>query len=124
MALTFHEISSIVKQITYKDWEFRVIEKGDGFLLQVRFMAPDSDKPGSEPVLQGCRKWYVSSHATKNEVVRTAFKAVMAAVEHEACEAFLYKYVAIFNPHFDPDTVVSAINFDEITTQAREAQIL
>lgn len=101
--MTFDEIKAIVGQCSYLDWEFRVLEKGDGFLVQVRFHAPDSFKPGAEPTLQSCRKWYVSSHASKDEVVRTCWKAIEAAVLHEAQEAFKYRGVPIYNPHLDPD---------------------
>jgi hypothetical protein len=105
--MTLNEIESILKDVSYRDWEFRVVEKGDGFLLQVRFMAPDSDHPGSEPTLQSCRKWYVSSHAVKAEIVRTAWKAVEAAVLHEAQEGFRYKGQVIYNPHLDPDQLAA-----------------
>ena len=106
--LTPLDITEIVSKLSYRDWNFRVLEKGDGFLLQIQFMAPDSESPNGEPKLQSCRKWYVSQYATKNEVIRTAWKAVMAAVEHEAAEAFLYRGKAVFNPHVDFDAVVDA----------------
>ena len=106
--MTKSELEDILKDVTYRDWQFVVQEKGDGFLMQIRFMAPDATKPGSPPVLQTCRKWYVSSFACKAEVVRTAYKAVEAAVLHEAQEEFLYRGSAIYNPHLDPDTLTGA----------------
>lgn len=101
--LKLEEIVAIVKEIKFLDWKFFIMEKGDGFLLQIKFFAADSTQPGAEPVLQSCRKWYISSHSVKAEVVRTAWKAVEAAVLHEAQEEFKYRGVAIFNPHLDPD---------------------
>ncbi len=52
---------------------------------------------------QRSRKWRLSEHMTRSEVVQTALKAVLTAVEHEAREKFLYRGRAIFGPHFDVD---------------------
>lgn len=101
--MTLGEIQEIIKRISYRDWEFRVMPKGDGFLLQIRFMAKDSTGNDPELKLQSCRKWYLSSHSVRAEIVRTAWKAVEAAVLHEAQEEFLYRGSAIYNPHLDPD---------------------
>nr|QYA18456.1 hypothetical protein KOM_12_187 [Clandestinovirus] len=45
------------------------------------------------------RKWYLSSHMTDDEVVKTAWCAVEAAVKHEAMEGFTYAGKIVFNPH-------------------------
>jgi len=103
---TLAGVQAIIANITFRDYEWVVLEKGDGFLLQATFYAPDSET--GAPALQKCRKWYVSSHATTNEVIRTAWKAILAAIEHEAAEDFLYKGVTVFNPHVDFDAVVEA----------------
>lgn len=52
------------------------------------------------------RKWYISPHMTDGEIVQTVFKALMTAVEHETREQFLFKGVAIFDPHIDLDKLV------------------
>jgi hypothetical protein len=44
-----------------------------------------------------------------NEIVTTAFKAVMTAMEHEVRESFKYRDVAIYNPHLDPDSLVDFV---------------
>lgn len=49
------------------------------------------------------RKWRISKHATKSEVVQTVFKAYLTWVEHEARENFRWRGQAIFSPHFDVD---------------------
>lgn len=51
------------------------------------------------------RKWRISAHATKSEVVQTMFMAYLAWLEHEAREAFTYRFQAIFGPHFDVDAL-------------------
>lgn len=51
----------------------------------------------------------LSPYMCPNEIVTTAFKAVMTAMEHEVRESFRYKDVAIFNPHLDPDALVDFV---------------
>ena len=55
--------------------------------------------PPREMHLYRGRKWRVSTHSTKREVVGTAFAAILAAMEHEMREAFTYQGAAIFGPH-------------------------
>jgi hypothetical protein len=94
----------ILEKITYKPgWKFRLLKKGDGFLLQVVFSAPCTVTGAMQE--QRGRKWYVSSHACVGEFVRTAFKAIEAAEMHELQENFRYRGEAIFDPHRDPDTL-------------------
>lgn len=52
------------------------------------------------------RKWRLSYHMTATELVNTAFKAYLAALEHEYREQFLYRGTAIYNPHRDVDALV------------------
>lgn len=47
---------------------------------------------------------------TRSEVVQTALKAVLAAVEHEAREFFTYNGRAIFGPHYDVDALWKIAN--------------
>lgn len=97
--LTALDIEAIVAQVRYKDWQFRVCERAGALYLQVHFIAPDADT--SEPTLQHGRKWLLSPHMTRSDVVSTALKAVLAAEEHEAREQFLYRGVAVYGPHID-----------------------
>lgn len=53
------------------------------------------------------RKWYISSHMCKSELVQTAFKAVMTFYEHEIRENFTYKGKRVFGPHFDVEELVA-----------------
>lgn len=52
------------------------------------------------------RKWVLSKWMTDGEVVQTVFMALLAAIEHEAREAFLYKGYAVLDPHYDIDKLV------------------
>ena len=86
---------SIIADITFPNWTFVLEERDPGFLLYARFSAMEGQ--------QTTRKWYISPWATKSELVQTALKLVITALEHEAREQFRYKDVAVFGPHFDVD---------------------
>lgn len=83
------KMREIVKNIEYKDWRIRVEEnKNTGYyFLQVIFDAPDNYTGVMEE--QHCRKWQLSTHMVPSEVVRTAYKAILAAEEHEVGEHLL-----------------------------------
>jgi hypothetical protein len=74
------------------------------YFLQAEFHAPCADT--GKLTLQKSRKWYLSEHMTESEVVQTAFKCVLTAIEHEAREQFKYKGQAIFGPHFNVNDLV------------------
>lgn len=88
--MTHAQLITVVAGIRYLGWHFALREMGDGYYLQVQFMAPDEQRG---------RKWYISKHATEAEVLQTALLAVLTAVEHEAREAFTYMGKAVFGPH-------------------------
>lgn len=83
--------------VKYLDWTFYVGSKGPSMYLQVSFDINGKHWTG--------RKWLLSEHMTKSEIIQTAFKAVLTAVEHETREMFTYKGKAIFGPHFDVDVL-------------------
>lgn len=93
--------------VSFRDWTFRIGRDGHGaaggirFFLQVRATSPCSVT--GEPYAWGGRKWFLSSHMTRSEIIQTALMAVLAAVEHEAREDFKYQGRAIFGPHYDVD---------------------
>lgn len=97
--MTEDQIKSILFNIEYKDWLFNTGKQGNGYYIQVAFTEDGKDWTG--------RKWYISTHATKSEVVQTALKAVLTAEEHESREKFLYYGKAIFGPHFSVDALLS-----------------
>lgn len=59
-----------------------------------------------QPMDWKSRKWPLSIHMTDGEIVQTAFKAVMTALEHEAREMFTYRGVTVFDPHYDIEKLV------------------
>ncbi len=113
--LNLNEIVEIVSQITYKDWIFYVNEKNGVPYLQIQFY--DICSISKKKEIQKCRKWQLSYHMVRSEVVRTAYKALLAAVEHEAAENFKYKGARIFNPHFDLDNMVDFCKKENISVR-------
>lgn len=108
---------SILSDVKYKDWAFhvevrsRVVDAAKGlyasdYYMQVRF--PDADLVTGEVETQHGRKWILSEHMKKSEVVTTAFKAIITAEEHEIREKFRYRGRMIFGPHIDVDALHDA----------------
>jgi hypothetical protein len=85
-------------------WRIIVAPDENRVYLQVGFM--DTDNYSGEFSEQRGRKWMLSQHMTKSEIVATALKAYLTAMEHEARETFRYRGKAIFGPHFDVDALV------------------
>lgn len=93
-----------VADLEYKDWQFRVEKDGIGlWFLQARFVERDVIS-GQRDIVTG-RKWRMSMHMTKSEIVQTALKAVLTAEEHEARERFRFRGRAIFGPHLNIETL-------------------
>jgi hypothetical protein len=103
VSLTTEQARLILDDVAFQDWTFLFASCGTdaGWWLQVQFAA--FDPTAGDVAWQKGRKWYVSCHATPSELVQTAFKAVMTAMEHEVRESFYYRNAAIFGPHFDVD---------------------
>ena len=91
------KVVTVLVRIKYKHWQFQLGVMENGCFLQVRFQEGDD-------VWRG-RKWYISSHACRSEIVQTALLAVLLAEEHEAREKFLYKGKAVFGTHKDVDSL-------------------
>jgi hypothetical protein len=104
--MNLSEIQEIVSKIKFGKWVFHVKVGHGGMHLQAEFAARDACFTDRSAIyLQTTRKWLISPYMTKSEVVQTAFKCVLTAVEHETREFFLYRNKAIFGPHFDVDAL-------------------
>ncbi len=98
-------------EVQYKDWRFNMTREGGELYLQVAFVHEGAEWKG--------RKWRLSQHMKKSEIVQTALKAVLTAEEHEAREQFLYKGKAVFGPHIDVDALWEVCE----TLDARDAAL-
>ncbi len=88
-------------------FKFRVMSKGDGFLIQLKGYIKDNET-GMFSWQKG-GKHYLSSHVVKDEVVNKAWKACFDFVIHEAREAFYYKKQTIYHPHFLVDELATFV---------------
>jgi len=92
-------IENIISQIRFPNRKFRLIEKGDGYLLQLFYDEPDIDT--GHIMTHFTRKWYISPYMTESEIVEAAFSACKRSMEHYTCEHFLYKGRRVYSPHFN-----------------------
>ena len=76
MTYTVQEIRAIVAECRFEDWDIEVRMDGTRPYLQVH-VANGRDAETGLPMEWTGRKWMLSPHMCKNEIVATAFKAVM-----------------------------------------------
>lgn len=122
--MTREDIIEILKEITLEgpmlNWEIKVfpeMRSANSYeipYLQVQFTTPEGRQYG--------RKWRLSPHMTKSEIVLTAFKAVETAMEHEVREAFRYRDRRIFGPHIDVDELWKVSRNVDIREEMRMAR--
>jgi len=94
----YERFRTITDDIEFHSWSIGILMRDRNFFLRVGFWAEDATKAGARKYWTG-RKWLLSEHMTDSEVVGTAFKAVMTAVEHETREFFKFQGGAVFGPH-------------------------
>lgn len=111
--LTRDGIEKILSRIQFQDRKFLLLEKGDGFLIQMSYMEPDVDVPGSPPVEQKTRKWYVSPFMSESEIVETCWAAVCRSQLHIASEYFQYKGRRVYSQHFDVNVRITMCDVGE-----------
>ena len=116
--MTLDEVKTIVFDCRYLiGWDILVKLDNDRPYLQIS--VDDTDNFTGLPLRWTGRKWVLSYHMCKNEIVNTAYKAIETDVMHELRENFLYKNTAIFNPHIDPDKLVDFVNILIISMNER-----
>lgn len=111
--MNYSEIKGIVDDVTFMDYDIRVID-ADRIYLQGQYYEPDVET--GETKLQKTRKWLLSEHMTKSEIVQTAFKLAITSMEHRTREHFQYKGQRVYSPHYDVDALVELCRmeaFDE-----------
>jgi hypothetical protein len=98
------DIRKLLNQsIEFMDYDFRVIEEGERMFLQGVYDERDIVTYKVEE--QRTRKWLLSPHMTKSEIVQTAFKLCLTSMEHRTREAFKYDGRRVFGPHYDVDAL-------------------
>jgi hypothetical protein len=114
--LTKEDVERIVAGVSFLDRRFRVLEKGDGFLVQLEY--DERCVVTGELKLQRARKWYVSPWSTETEVVETCWAAVCRSQMHVAGEHFTYRGRRVYSPHFNVEARVELVDGDRF--DARE----
>ena len=114
MTIDFNKMRFLdtLKDVQFNDYTFVVSEENGNYYMQGMFNAPCNDNGGDDRV-QTTRKWRLSVHMTKSEVVQTALKLVLTSIEHEAREQFKYRGMPIFGPHFDVDALHDLVSKKE-----------
>ena len=116
---TLKDIKKIIEDVNFKDWQIYVNKSHDSRMyLQIIFTAPCVTT--KEMLEQKCRKWWLSPYMTETEIVGTAYKAVVAAMDHEVREHFTYKNRTIYNPHFEVNDLIKLSDKVKLDARANE----
>src|SRR5689334_13519276 len=102
--MTIDEMKEIVAMIEYEGYVFDVLEKNGVPYLRARYLEPDVITKKLE--WQHTRKWQLSEHMVKSEIVQTALKCLLTSAEHRVREHFLYRGERVFGPHYDVEALV------------------
>jgi len=102
--LTAHaKAVEVLQNIKFPGYTFQISgsfnDPMEATYLQAQFYAPDCKTQQLHKLRT--RKWLLSQHMTDSELVQTAFKLVLASIEHEARERFTYLGQPVLGPHFD-----------------------
>lgn len=98
----------VLSRVHFNDWRFIVHSEDSSPYLQIE--VGGKCNVTSEPLQWKGRKWKLSVWMTDGEIVGTAFKAVMTALEHETREQFLYRGAAVYDSHYDIERLVALRN--------------
>lgn len=99
------ELKELVSFISYPGLTFEADgdylgEDGQGSIMWLQVVCEEGTcNVTGLPMSWRGRRWIIEEDATEGEVVRTALKAVLTAIEHEARENFAVNGEAIFDPH-------------------------
>lgn len=107
------EIIGIVNEISYKPgWSIIVAEEAPFVTVQIDVSAQteaalDSTKTDGTRTPWRSGKKYLSTAMCRQEIVGACFGMISDAESHEMREWFRYRGASIYNPHLDPDSLVS-----------------
>lgn len=102
ISLKVMKIQDVLDFITFSHWDYKVY-LDDNSRPYLQIICNGFCNISGKPLHWNSRKWFLSFHMTKSEIVQTALKATLTAMEHEIREQFLYRGRSIFDPHYDID---------------------
>ncbi len=114
----FEDIKTIIDQVAFKDRLFKLLKKGDGFLLQMQYI--ETDVLTGKMAKQHTRKWYISPWATESEIVQTALKCVLTSQEHIGREHFKYMGEKVYGPHNNVRDLVELTRAGRLKQERRD----
>lgn len=91
-------LMTVVSRIQFPGVTFQLEHKEHGLALRVHCPDGVCAVTGEPAPWQG-RPWPISLNITNGDLVNTAFKALLTAVEHEARELFRFQGEQVMNPH-------------------------
>lgn len=119
--MTIDEMWAIVGLIDYRNYEFEIVVKNGDPFLRARYLEPDIITQKEE--WQYTRKWPLSEHMVKSEIVQTAFKCALTSAEHTTREHFLYRGERVFGPHFDVEALYEIAKAKRLDYRGRTTTI-
>lgn len=117
------EIQEVLSKVSYPGLTFELSGPSipTGRSLRVVCIEGTCNVTG-KPMRWNGRWWRLSEHMTPTEIVLTAFKAVLTALEHEAREQFTYKGVAVLDSHIDVEALVAARSENKLDARPHPPQ--
>lgn len=103
---TAEQVRAVLGDVSCGEYRFAVEEAAGGFHLSVQQTALDHATGEYAP--QTGRRWFLPRGATRDEVVRTAFKAALTWAEHETRELFTFQSARVFGPHLGVGRLAAA----------------
>jgi hypothetical protein len=101
-------LSEVEFQLDSVKYNFEIVViEGRPFL---RAFYDETDIATGKVEVQYTRKWPLSFHMVKSEIVSNAFKCVITSAEHRTREHFKYRGRRIYSPHFDVDALWEIAN--------------
>ena len=101
-----HHVLEVLNKISFPGYVFHAQRSDDRVYIYASWKQADNFRPGSTVnEIQFSRRWLIRPEASTSEIVQTALKCVLTAMEHEVREQFLYRGRAIFGPHHDVDAL-------------------
>ncbi len=118
--MNIEEMRAIIALVNFPEYTFEVFEGEGTPYLQARYLEADIITGAEET--QHTRKWPLSSHMVKSELVQTAFKCVMTSFEHRVREHFTYRDALVYGPHFDVEALVEIAMAHRLDYRGRAAR--
>lgn len=101
--MNIHEMQRVLRSITYKDWNFRLVRKADRIWLRVEYMGFTPDGHNVPQMVNKCgQKWMLSEAMMPSKIIQIAFKAVLTAERKELNQRFCVDGEPYFNPPESP----------------------